>query len=186
MSERNKIILEAAMSMFARYGVSKTTMADIATEAGVARQTVYNAYQNKDDLLRAVVRAKAFETEAAVLAAWEHLPEFEDRLEAFFDLAPLAWYDSIRSAPDAAELIEGVHRIACGEMEESAERWRGYFATALAAQYDADRIDIPALADFIHSTAANAKIGATSRTDLETRLKTLKASLLALLAPASQ
>ncbi|MCV6592156.1 MAG: TetR/AcrR family transcriptional regulator [Silicimonas sp.] len=186
MSERNKIILEAAMSMFARYGVNKTTMADIATEAGVARQTVYNAYQNKDDLLRAVVRAKSLESEAAVLAAWEGSREFEDKLDAFFELGPLSWYDSIQQAPDTAELIEGVHRIACGEMDEAAERWRGYFETEIARHFDGAALDIPALADFIHSTAGNAKIGAASRAELEARLACLKASLLALLAPAAR
>lgn len=186
MSDRSHIILEAAMRVFSRYGVNKTTMADIATEAGVARQTVYNAYQNKDDLLRAVVRAKALATEAEVLAAWGKSVNFDEKLDLFFDLAPLAWFDSIQDTPDSAELIEGVHRIACVEMDEAARRWRTYFTEAITAHYHTATLNVPELADFIHSTAANAKIGAASRAELETRLGFLKSSTLALLAPAAR
>ena len=56
MNSRTQNILEAAQIVFARYGVSKTTMSDIAREAGVARQTVYNAFATKNEVLREVVR----------------------------------------------------------------------------------------------------------------------------------
>ena len=51
MDERHLDILKAAWAMFARYGFGKTTMSDIANEAGVARQTVYNAFSSKDSSL---------------------------------------------------------------------------------------------------------------------------------------
>ena len=56
MTEKNSQILDAAQSVFARYGVSKTTMNDIAREAGIARQTLYNKYPGKSEVLRACVR----------------------------------------------------------------------------------------------------------------------------------
>ena len=66
MSERKVQILRAAEIVFSRYGVSKTTMNDIAKTAGVARQTLYNEYPNKESVLRATLRFGAEKTMAAM------------------------------------------------------------------------------------------------------------------------
>ena len=56
MTEREIHILECAFSVFSRYGVKRASMTDIAEEAGIARQTLYNAFSNKDEILRATIR----------------------------------------------------------------------------------------------------------------------------------
>jgi len=52
-------ILKAAESMFQRYGVMKTTMDDIAKEAGVSRPTVYRYFGDRDTLITALIEARA-------------------------------------------------------------------------------------------------------------------------------
>jgi AcrR family transcriptional regulator len=47
-------ILEAAQSLFERSGWSATTMAGIATEAGVSLKTVYLAFETKSGVVRAL------------------------------------------------------------------------------------------------------------------------------------
>ena len=47
-------ILEAAQRLFARQGYAATTMAAIASEAGVALKTAYVAFETKSGLLRAL------------------------------------------------------------------------------------------------------------------------------------
>lgn len=44
-------ILEAAVKVFARQGFHQSTVAQIATEAGVADGTIYLYFKNKDDIL---------------------------------------------------------------------------------------------------------------------------------------
>ncbi|MEO1554752.1 MAG: helix-turn-helix domain-containing protein, partial [Pseudomonadota bacterium] len=68
MDAKTEHIVRAGWAMFARYGYAKTTMSDIATEAGVARQTVYNAFASKEDILRAVVRVAGEESLTSVQA----------------------------------------------------------------------------------------------------------------------
>ena len=182
MNERDRSILEAAYRVFSRFGVAKTTMADVAQEAGVARQTVYNAYQNKEDLLRAVTRKGIKNAEDAVDEAWANTDDFEEKIDRFFELVPLTWYDLVQTSPQTAELVEGIHRIACTELEEAAVRWQGRFTRLLETHFDKKAFDAPALADFIYSTAANAKYGARSRAEVEARLAMLKSSVLALTA----
>ena len=47
-------ILAAAQRLFERHGYAATTMAAIATEAGVALKTVYVAFETKSGVLRAL------------------------------------------------------------------------------------------------------------------------------------
>lgn len=43
-------LLQAAQRAFARYGVRKTTLEDIAKEAGLSRSTIYRALGTKDEI----------------------------------------------------------------------------------------------------------------------------------------
>ncbi len=52
-------IIGAATRCLDRAGVVKTTLSDIATEAGVTRQTVYRYFQSLGDLLQSVAEAGA-------------------------------------------------------------------------------------------------------------------------------
>lgn len=53
MTDRERTILDAAMRVFMRHGVRRASMTDIGKEAGVSRQTLYNAFRGKEDVLRA-------------------------------------------------------------------------------------------------------------------------------------
>jgi AcrR family transcriptional regulator len=48
-------ILEASRKLFARRGFSETSMGDIARGAQVARATVYNNFDDKQDILAAII-----------------------------------------------------------------------------------------------------------------------------------
>jgi AcrR family transcriptional regulator len=45
--------VDAARRCFDRFGFEKTTISDVAAEAGVTRRTVYRYFENSDELLRA-------------------------------------------------------------------------------------------------------------------------------------
>jgi len=50
-SDKRKAIIEAARGRFRHYGIGKTTMQDIADDAGIAVGTLYLYFKNKDDLV---------------------------------------------------------------------------------------------------------------------------------------
>ena len=70
LTPRDAAILRAAKTIFIRFGVAKTTMTDIAVEAGVSRQTVYNAFPGKPELLRATTRLANLDAQDEMRAAW--------------------------------------------------------------------------------------------------------------------
>ncbi len=180
MSDRDTKILKAAWNIFSRYGIGKTTMMDIAREANVARQTLYNAYPNKDEVLRATVRMSIENTKVSVLESWETSTTLDEKLQSFFEFVPLAWYDATQSAPDVAELVDGVHRVAKEEMRMAAEEWEAAFAELLKTHTNLSARERRELAEFLYFSAINAKYGAEDRKALERRLRILKTAFLSM------
>ena len=52
--EKRRLILRAAITVFARSGYHTSRVSDVATEAGVAYGLVYHYFGSKEDLLRAI------------------------------------------------------------------------------------------------------------------------------------
>ena len=48
---RKKRIINAALSVFDNSGIEKTTMGEIASEAGFGKATLYYYYPSKDDVI---------------------------------------------------------------------------------------------------------------------------------------
>jgi AcrR family transcriptional regulator len=91
MSRRNGVVpheseaaqahfLDAAEACFDRYGVNKTTMEDIAREAGVSRPTVYRHFADRESLILAVVMRRARSLIAKAQAFILRQGTFEDQL----------------------------------------------------------------------------------------------------------
>ena len=76
-------------------------------------------------------------------------------------------------------MIDGMHNIAKAEVAQAMAQWTDLFAI-LFEEAGAD--DHRAMADFFVSSSKNAKYDATDRSILLSRLATLKAATLALLA----
>ncbi len=72
--------LDAAEACFERYGIKKTTMEDIAKEAGVSRPTVYRHFADRETLMLAVVMRRARSLIAKAQAFIRRQKTFEDQL----------------------------------------------------------------------------------------------------------
>lgn len=183
MQTRDHHIISAALSVFARYGVSKTTMNDIAAEAGVARQTLYNAFPGKSDLLRAAVRMKMEEGLEALREAWLETQDLGARIDAFFAHGVVTWFDAIHASPEIAELLDGMHAVASEEIAEGNARWIAFAEAGMretgVAPNDGD-VTLQEVADFLFTAAKSAKDASASREELLARLKVLRSAVLSM------
>ncbi|WID94727.1 helix-turn-helix domain-containing protein [Bosea vestrisii] len=75
-------IAEAALRLFARYGYKRTSMDDIAREAGVARATLYLHFKGKDDVFRAMLAGLGSQVETRCREALAAPGPFAQRLAA--------------------------------------------------------------------------------------------------------
>lgn len=74
-------ILEAAANVFCREGFSGASIDEIAVEACVSRQTVYNHYREKETLFTAVVEDVMDRTNAALFSILATFPDSAENLE---------------------------------------------------------------------------------------------------------
>jgi AcrR family transcriptional regulator len=74
-------ILEAAFHAVSRFGLSRTTMEDVAREAGIARQSVYRYFASKDALVTELVYREEEAFIAGVRDAYAHHTELEPAIE---------------------------------------------------------------------------------------------------------
>jgi len=74
-------ILEAAADVFCREGFSGASIDEIAAEACVSRQTIYNHYREKETLFTAVVEDVMDRSNAALFSVLATFPDTADNLE---------------------------------------------------------------------------------------------------------
>jgi AcrR family transcriptional regulator len=113
MSDRRADIVEAAYVCFTRHGARRTTMNDLAEQAGVSRPALYQYFRSKEDVFRALVEHLLADALAASEAAAAAAGAPEDRLAgillAKLELVMRIWRDS---RAHAAELLGVETRLA--------------------------------------------------------------------------
>jgi AcrR family transcriptional regulator len=101
---RQLAVLDAAVSVFARYGFRKASMDEVARAAGVSRQGLYLQFANKEELFRkAVEHSLNNQLNAAVAALSRRQDSLELRLIAACDAWSGRFVGSLGS--DAADLM---------------------------------------------------------------------------------
>ena len=165
-AERDRIF-KAAVARFARYGLRRTTMDDVAAAAGVSRKTVYNYFTNKSALVAEVIFDEARRVNARARRGVDlDLPSAELLVEAevaLLESARKSSYIEILLNPTdfgaAAEVIENSERVT----EVQHEFWdpildriseRGEFPA------DFDRAEAIAWLTFVHVALCARPAGA--------------------------
>lgn len=176
MTDKTHIILAAATKMFARYGFAKTTINDIVAEAGVARQTLYNTFSSKEEILRGVVKQSGDEIYTSVLDSWKELDDLNEKLAVYHEIFVISLYQTIQSSPDWNELVEGMYAAAADEMANQDVLWRaallGLFKASKSSNTE-PKFEYEDLVDFFHSASLNAKYGVKDVEHLRRRLHSI-------------
>ncbi len=182
MTNTEKDILDAAVRMFSRYGVKRTSMGDLAKEASVSRQTLYNTYKNKDDVLKALIRFFTDNTLCEIEVALHGARTLDHQLDIVFDKMTVAGFDLVETTPNAQDLIDGFNCAGMEEQQVSAEKFRIVLERILTPHRAAfAKVDLtPAtLSDFLQRSAKSAGHTARDRKHLLAQLHTLKQLCLA-------
>ncbi|HTZ07941.1 MAG TPA: TetR/AcrR family transcriptional regulator [Acidimicrobiales bacterium] len=79
---RRDQVVEVAARLFGERGTTELSMDDIASEAGVARSTLYVYFANRDELLRACLQRMHTLLLEAVVGPWERGGDPPERLRA--------------------------------------------------------------------------------------------------------
>lgn len=177
MTETEKALLDAALRVFSRYGVKRSSMADLCQEAGVSRQTLYNWFGSKDDILRSLIDRYTDTAIAEIEDKLDTVTDLGGKLDVIFERMAICGYDMVQAMPNAQDFIDGVNAVSAEAVEHSGCRFRALIAGVLAPHEAAlarAGIGVAELSDFIHRAAKSATTTARDRAHLVTQLQTLR------------
>jgi len=181
MDSREERIVDAAIAVFSRYGVQRTTMNDIAGEAGVARQTIYNVFANKDEILRAAIRLYAARAIAAIEDECAQTEALGAQLDVAFEHLIAEPFEMMHASPHADEIVTGFRDAAKAELAIAEARYRDVLTELLTPHEKALRAaghTPAALADVIFKSWYGFKHNADDLDQLRALQRGMKAMVL--------
>ncbi len=104
--DKKQIILDVATRVFSRYGYNKTSLDEVASEAGIAKGTVYYYFSNKEELFMNVVEIQVKEFVDSIRNKVREVEGFENKLRTLVqepirhvcEKMPL-WIEGLKSIP---------------------------------------------------------------------------------------
>jgi AcrR family transcriptional regulator len=154
-------IADAALRRFARYGFKRSSMDDVAREAGLAKATIYLHFKGKDDVFRAMIARFSAQVAARCEAVMAQPLPFPDKLSALMLAHFGAGYAAFGDGEHLLELKSVMASIALPEAQAFEHIFCSQATTLLARAAAAGEISLGALkAEQIVETMAQAAIGA--------------------------
>jgi len=181
MLAREKNILNAAKAVFSQYGIKRTTMNDIAEYAQVSRQTLYNSFENKEAILKALIRLYAEDTLNALHAHCDASNDISSGLDLIFEHLAFIPFDIAYNTPHGSELLEGIGNFAADEFEAAKDAFSKTIAEMLTpheAVLKKAGTSASSLGGLISHTTLALKYKANTRKQLESQLASFKVLIL--------
>jgi AcrR family transcriptional regulator len=113
-------ILAAALARFSHYGYRRTSMEDIAEEAGVSRASLYSQFPNKEEIFRSLARELYDEALSGAEAALRKEGPLLGRLQAAVEAKSLRMVELGYGSPHGSELLDENSRL-CGDLAAKME-----------------------------------------------------------------
>jgi len=154
-------IADAALRRFARYGFKRSSMDDIAREAGLAKATIYLHFKGKDDVFRAMIARFTAQVAARCEAVMAQPLPFPDTLSALMLAHFGAGYAAFGDGEHLLELKTVMASIATREAQAFEHIFCSHATTLLTRAAAAGEVSLGALLpEHIVETMAQAAMGA--------------------------
>jgi AcrR family transcriptional regulator len=135
-------LLEAARTVFSRYGYKRASMADIAAEAGVSRPALYLWFRSKQDVLRSLAEQLRDLALAGADAGWKEKATFAANLEAMILGRDLDFFRLLHASPHGAEIMAADEKLTAEVSRDLDRRFRAQLAQRTGAAAAAKTIDL--------------------------------------------
>ncbi len=106
MDAKRLHILQSAINTMVRYGYRRTSMEDIAKEAGISRAAIYQHFRNKENVATEAVELvmeQGFEVAEAALAG---LQSRNEKLRTYLSAYMIFYHRLVFSGPHSDEILQ--------------------------------------------------------------------------------
>ncbi|WP_256298274.1 TetR/AcrR family transcriptional regulator [Haloarchaeobius salinus] len=148
-AERERIregLVAEGRELFSRYGLSKTTLADLTDPVGIATSTFYQFFDSKEALYLEILDREGEKLLPQMLAPFEEHDDPEDAIVGFLTTL----LDEIETNPLVRQLVietDELDRLrehhTGTELREERERSLAYFLPYVEAWYEAGQVEGP-------------------------------------------
>lgn len=183
--DRAADIRAAALGVFAEHGFRRTSMAMIAEAVGVSRPALYQYFDNREDVFRAVI-ADAYN--AAADRALEALQEHEHlatALDVFLQRAHADGYHELSMLKHRDEILEASGSVASGEAAAGVARMHAGLRARLLAT-GASRDLVESAVTLLALAPGGLKSDEPDSSTLRERLRDLAEAVAALIEASPQ
>ena len=182
MDERACQIAKAGYEVISRYGIRRATMNDIAAAAGVSRQTVYNFFPNREELLVGTARYHFNSKWQVIREATQTVEDRSERFAILLDTLVVSSWQSIQTMPHADELeleFDTTMRKRLIEVHEESTRNLCEFFLPYEDRLQTRGLSAENLGEMLHLSIVGLKLSSTSAEQIKAVVATLKACLIA-------
>jgi AcrR family transcriptional regulator len=130
-TDKRDRILDAAQSLFVRYGVKRTSIDDVAREAGVAKGTVYLSFESKAELFAAIAERLCANTLADAQRVVLEAAPLPQRLVGILDCYIGAPHRLVAKSPHIAELTKSKDALSAAAFDALDTQIRSLLSAVL-------------------------------------------------------
>ena len=180
MTETKQKIVQGAIGCFVHYGARKTSMNDIAREAGVSRQTLYDLFGGKDDLIRASILQITDMSLADIERQLPGCSSLGEKIDLYFHETVIKSFELLQIAREPEDLISGHNKAGADAIKEAHARMKALITRVLTEhQGSSGTVKTEDLANYVVTVSMNFKY-VKDRDELEELLNVLKQSVIKL------
>ena len=185
MTETKEKIILGAKQAFERYGIKRTTMSDVAMEAGVSRQTLYAVFGSKEQVIAEAIGYSERNRISAVRSELPSCRSLSEQLDLYFQETVIEPSEHRQKMPGANDIwgnLEIFSHPAVIEVLETHQQLLSELFIPFTEQIGKSDQSPAQLAGYVLMVCKHLKTFTNDREILDQRLHTLKATILALVS----
>jgi AcrR family transcriptional regulator len=182
MDERKEKIAAAGYAVVGRYGIKRVTVNDVAEEAGVSRQTIYNIFPNREAMLASVVTYHFNKQWRELWHACEGVSDRKQRFEIAFRKLLIEPWEAMQKMPHADDLELEIASISRAATEAINRELEANMVSLFEPYEDAlhlHSLTTRSLAQMVWLSVSSLKLSSTTRQQVESVAAAMMACVLA-------
>jgi len=121
LKDKREAILTAAFSLFGHYGYRRTSIDDIAQEAGIAKGTVYLYFKSKEEIFRALAQQLIDQMLAAAETAQATSTSVAEQLRGMLEAKFGYFFELLHRSAHVREILDAKNQL-CADLFTLADR----------------------------------------------------------------